>query len=347
MAEVYQQQRSNSSLRSSNPHATHELVVEASTEITPSHDTSLMLPAEMIPVTGCCCSKKGSISLQTKFVKTTIPVVSTTPPHHNNNNNNINNPESNNTCSVEFRCHNQSSVGVDRIRLQLIETIEWTSNGYQEELKSVLTKVDLNASEFPELNKLRKGDRRRLEGREYFGLGSCRDDVLQQQPWHTIGPVQVPKHAKDTYHGRAIQIRHVLSVELITTGCCKSNPDASIMVQLYRRLAQSQEEEVGGGDDPLMSLPSAPVEDGLSLTPSAPSELYDDQSPTSTSCHCSSSEVITTTTATLVASSSSTRNAFSHVLPVVEAQALPSDWNAQTAEVVTIPMAEAIVLGPF
>jgi hypothetical protein len=31
---------------------------------------------------------------------------------------------------------------------------------------------------------------------------------------------------------------------------------------------------------------------------------------------------------------------------LVEAEALPPDWNAQTAEVVNIPMAEAIVIGP-
>jgi hypothetical protein len=33
-------------------------------------------------------------------------------------------------------------------------------------------------------------------------------------------------------------------------------------------------------------------------------------------------------------------------IPIAEAQALPPNWNAQTAEVVHIPMAEAIVLEP-
>jgi hypothetical protein len=329
IAEIYQRP---ASVVHTNPHSKHELVVEASTDITLHDDTSLGLPAEMIPVNGCCCSKKGSMSLETKFDKTTIPVISTITRHSSSNQDGI----APNTLSVDFRCQNRSTVRVDRIRMQLMETIEWTANGYQEQLKTVLVKVDLDASQFPELDKLRKRDRRRLQRREYFGVDSDDMLTLQHQPWHTIGPLQVPRHAKDTYHGRAIQIRHVLSVELITNGCCMSNPDASTMVQIYRRLADTQDHDSQEGFDSC-SAPSAPLEDnGSSMVPSAPSEFYDESL-------SSTFYVAEVTRATPVHSSSNIVSA--DVL--VEAQALPPDWHAQTAEVVTIPMAEAIVLGPL
>jgi hypothetical protein len=162
--------------------------------------------------------------------------------------------------------------------------------------------------------------------------------TLQDQPWHTIGPVQVPRHAKDTYHGRAIQIRHVLSVELITAGCCMSNPDASTMVQIFRRLADAEDRDCQEGTNPF-SVPSAPLEEGSSsLSPTAPSEFYDQ--PSSSTVYYTDAA----TTATAVASSS-TITSCNDVL--VEAQVLPPDWNAVTADIVTIPMAEAIVVGPL
>jgi Arrestin (or S-antigen), C-terminal domain len=317
VAEVYQQPNT---VLHTNPNAKEELLVEASTDISPLHDTSLALPAEMIPVTGCCCSKKGTISLETKFDKTTVQAAAN--PARSSNRDAV----PGDAFSVDVRCQNKSTVGVDKVRVQLLETVEWTSRGYQEELKTVLAKVEIDAMQFPELDKLRNRDRRRLQRREYFGLGSNDMLTLQNQPWHTIGPVRIPRHAKDSYQGRAIQIRHVLSVELITKGCCMSNPDASTIVQIFRRLADVKDTDSQDSEGRSYSTPSAPFEDLPSLTPTAPSELYD-----------SAASYFAEATATPLASSADV---------LVEAQALPPDWNAQTAEVVTIPMAEAIVLGP-
>ncbi|KAG7371789.1 arrestin or S-antigen, N-terminal domain containing protein [Nitzschia inconspicua] len=321
IAEVYQQPNS---MFHTNPNAKEELVVEASTDISPLHDTSLALPAETIPVTGCCCSKKGSMSLETKFDKTTVQAHSTTLRQDN--------PDAvpRDAFSVDFRCQNRSTVSVEKVRAQLLETIEWTSNGYQEQLKTVLAKIEMDATQFPELEKLRKVDRRRLERRQYFGVGSNDMLTLQHQPWHTLGPIRVPRHAKDSYHGRAITIRHVLSLELITKGCCKSNPDASTLVQIYRRLADAKNMNNPEYEEQSFSAPSAPIEEEQSLAPSAPSEMYD---------FTMTSHSFTTNAAPAAAS-------FASSDVFVEAQALPPDWNAQTADVVTIPMADAIILGP-
>ncbi|KAL3916602.1 MAG: hypothetical protein SGILL_005103 [Bacillariaceae sp.] len=326
VAEVYQQPNS---VFHTNTCAKEELVVESSTSVTPHHDTSMSLPAETIPVNGCCCSKRGTMGLETKFDKTTLPAVRTKGSQNDN------------AVTVEFRCLNRSTERVNRVRVQLQETIEWTSNGHTERLQTVLVKADLDASQFPELDKLRKRERRRQERREYFGLpGAARACMvtLQDQPWHSVGPISIPPYAKDSYQGRAIQIRHVLSVELITKGCCTSNPDASTLMQIYRRLAQPNEQSETYAshsthpNDPLhCSTPSAPFEDDPSMTPSAPSEFFDEFVPPEATATAVASPVVASTSTDVL----------------VQAQVLPDDWNAQTAEVVTIPMAEAVVLGPL
>ena len=335
VAEVFQQPNS---IFHTNPNAKEELVVESCTSITPQHDTSLALPAEIIPVNGCCCSKKGTMGLETKFDKTTLPASAPLKRRGRN----ADNPQEN-AVTVEFRCLNRSTVRANAVRLQLLETTEWTSNGHKEQAKTVLAKAELDALQFPELDKLRKRERRRQQRREYFGLpgGSGSDMItLQDQPWHTIGPLQVPHHAKDSYQGRAITVRHVLSVEIHTKGCCVSNPEASTLVQIHRRLAAPKEQpqdEFGLNhvyQEEHSSTPSAPFEDEPSLTPSAPSEFYDEPP------HSASASYYPQATATAVSSVTGSSDTF------VEAQVLPEDWNAQTAEVVTIPMAEAIVLGP-
>jgi hypothetical protein len=339
VAEVYQQMNS---VFHSNPSAKEELVVEAATSITPHHDTSLALPAEIIPVNGCCCSKKGTMGLETKFDKTTLPASS---PLKGRSQSTDSSQE--NTVTIQFRCLNRSTVRANKVRVQLQETIEWTSNGHTEQLRTVLAKAELDASHFPELDKLRKRERRREQRREYFGLPGGADSgmvALQDQPWHTVGPLQVPHQAKDSYQGRAIQVRHVLSVEILTKGCCMSNPDVTTLIQIYRRLAQPKEAVDEFAMDHIYqeqhsSTPSAPFEDDPSVTPSAPSEFYDEPPP-----HSSSASFYPEVTATAVPSLSTCTPAASDVF--VQAQVLPDDWHAQTAEVVTIPMAEAIVLGP-
>ena len=68
------------------------------------------------------------------------------------------------------------------------------------------------------------------------------------------------------------------------------------------------------------------------VSPSAPSDLLD---------------TTTTSAPAAVAHAASAPSQFEmEPIAMAEAQALPPDWNAQTAQVVEIPMAEAMVIEP-
>jgi len=347
VAQVYQEQSSTFSLsnitNSINPEDRKELIVEAATSVTKHHDTSLQLPMDIVPINGCCCSRKGSIALETKFNKTTV---ASSPVFKGKSNKNSNNNENeNNSIEVQVRCQNQSTVGVKSVRVELEETVEWTAHAQKEQVRTTLARAEVDASQYPELGRLlhRKVARRR--NREIDE--DAQSILLERQPWRTIGPIRVPRHARDTYCGRAIQVRHVLTVHLVTEGCCVTNPDVSTFIEIYRKLADSStiimdHDAIGEGRHSC-GVPSAPLEDNdqsTMITPTAPAEWYDESGTSppavvaataATAPHDYYDEDVATATATAV---------------LVEAQALPPDWNAQTADIVTIPMADAIVLGP-
>jgi hypothetical protein len=360
IAEVYQQPNS---MFHTNITATKDLVIESSTTVTDRHDTSLQLPPETVPVTGCCCSRKGTMALETKFHRTTVAVHPSSHTRHDERNTNTttNTNNNNDEILIEFRAQNKSTESVSAVRVRLVETIEWTAHGHKEVVKTVLGEIRLDASQFPELDRFHRRPtsntlRRSQHGREYTGIRSAGDGdgSLQDLPWRTVGPMKVPPRAKDTYRGRTIEVRHVLTLELLTKGCCTTNPDSTSMIEIYRHLADSYPHlptnvPTGGGGDRVgrknnrneYGTPSAPVEDGPSSStpPSAPSHLYDDQDDAGGYPHAVASPA---------AGSGSAMDGYYYPTPfpdlLVEAEALPPDWNAQTAEVVTIPMADAIVL---
>lgn len=161
--------------------------------------------------------------------------------------------------------------------------------------------------------------------------------LLGVNPWRSIGPLSVDGSlATDTYRGTAVKVRHVLGVHILTQGCCATNPDASALVEIYRNPVA-----FGG-----LEVPQAPFEGAATKTPSAP--LEDELAP--------SDEFSTPTIASAHATAPSsvyddsspgynTTNAASQV-PLAQAQlVLPEDWNAHTAECVTIPIVEARVVG--
>jgi hypothetical protein len=136
------------------------------------------------------------------------------------------------------------------------------------------------------------------------------------QEWHSA-QLQVPGNSQDSYQGQAINVRHVVSVILASEGCCNSNPESVTLVQLVRSF----------------SGPTGSKLDGQAA-PTSPAEILDGQpdlvSPSYAQAPQSSAIFATMDGAPALA----------------QANALPPDWNAQTAEVVEIPMAQAIVIEP-
>jgi len=354
VAEVFQ--RPNS-LFSTNPYAKEKLTVVAMPPtIAPDHDSSLQLPVEIVPISNCrcCCSfsctRIGTMALETKFDKTTLLLDASpgtlrnkrTPPYTFRSEDNYH-PKS---FGVQFRCQNKSTARVKSVRAQLTETIEWSVNGHTKTIKTILATSTKDASLYPELDAMRRKPFRFEEHRQ----GSEMNLLLEHTPLRTIDPPLVVPAAKatDTYRGAAVQVRHVLGLFVVTEGCCSTNPDASALVKLYRSpvaYGAPTDPTESEANDPLFckppthETPSAPFEDEPFATDATPSDAF-----FATSRATAPPSVYDNPHDGYNSYTNYSTSATSEV-PIVEAQlVLPEDWNAQTAEMVTISIAEAMVL---
>ncbi len=299
--------QASSGIFTSNPSAEQKLsiftVPPAGEDTTRS---SLELPVQEVPVVSCCCHGKGTIMLQASFSKTTV--------------------QPQDSVEIQFRCRNQSTSRVQQVRVQLEQTTEWTANrGHSEVVKDVLDRRDMDAEQFPELQ---KGHRR---ARQVRGA-SHEQQPFQDSNWNRCS-IRVPNIIRDSYNGKGVKVRHLVSIQLLTSGCCTTDPDATTLVRVYQSLptpaTANAVSVMNSVQVPPPSHKPSRRKEGEStfasdnttgdfpLLPSAPPAYWDDGLPTS----------------------------LSDVAPVMaEAHVLPLDWNAQTAELVQIPMVEAIVL---
>lgn len=313
----------SSGIFSSNPSSEQKLNIFAAPPAGENlENTSLQLPVEEVPVNSCCCHYKGVMSLQAKFSKTTV--------------------QPRDSIDVNFRCQNQSTVKVDRVRVQLEQITEWNANrGNREVVKRVLDRREMDAAQFPEL------DKRHRRKHHHFGAAPEQQPFRGDSGWNRA-LIQVPPMIQDSYNGRCIKVRHLVSVHLLTSGCCTNDPDATTMVQVYHSLPATT------------YSPAEPFKDPTKV-PSAPSSIYDEYSNTTATSdtpihppalpgHWDGDIMLATTTASPVGweeafSPSAPSEAYDDgTTPMAEAQVLPPDWNAQTAELVAIPMAEAMIV---
>lgn len=346
VAEVF---KKSNTLFYSNPHAKEQLTVIAMPRTVAG--SPIHLPVEIIPISNCCCcsyfscTRVGTMALEAKFDKCTLLLDSPSSPAQSNSNSSWSGnarpiTESNGhqkSFGVAFRCQNKSTARVKSVKAELTETIEWHVNGHKETIKTVLAATTVDALLVPELDNLKYAPFY-WQQHQYGSRGRPDSEtnlLLEDKPWRTIRPgldVEAAR-ATDTYRGKAVQVRHVLGVTMVTEGCCSTNPDASTIVELYRNPVAfgGREPTASAAHDPLefhhahAHAPSAPFEDEPTASPpfdqkpkpkphaTAPSSLYDGTSEAQ--------------------------------VPMAEAQlVLPENWNAQTAELVTIPIAEAMVL---
>jgi len=349
VAEVFQKPNT---LFYSNPHAKEQLTVVAMPRTVAG--SPIHLPVEIIPISNCCCcscfscTRVGTMALEAKFDKSTLLLDSPSSPAHSNLNSNSSwsgnaRPitESNGhqkSFGVAFRCQNKSTARVKSVKAELTETIEWHVHGHKETIRTVLAATTVDALLVPELDNLRYAPFY-WQQHQYGSRGRRQSDsetnlLLGDKPWRTIHPALGVEAARatDSYRGKAVQVRHVLGVTVVTEGCCSTNPDASTIVELYRNPVAF------GGREPSASAAHDPLEFHHAHTPSAP---FEDE-PTAFSAPFDQK---TKTKPHATAPSSLYDGASEAQVPMAEAQlVLPENWNAQTAELVTIPIAEAMVL---
>ena len=312
--------KSNAGIFNSNPSALQRLQLMA----TVPYNSSIKeqqppqeqhLPLEHVPVQKCCCfGRAGSMSLEVKVDKTII--------------------QPQDVVNVQFSGTNKSSVKVKEVRVQLEQIIEWQCHGYKEQVRTTLDQRVLDANQYPELQEISPQRARQ----QYFGVPQAEHFLSNHHEWHA-SQLRIPAESQDSMNGRAIQIRHVLSVQLRTKGCCTTNPESGARMQLYRSVVAAGANN-NADDDPLLLVP--PQEQ--STPASAPMDIYDNEAGGGSKANHQTA--IPLVAAVEPSAPSDIYNDGEESLPVAEAQALPPDWNAQTAEVVNIPMAEAVILDP-
>lgn len=293
-------------------------------------DTSLQLPADEVPVNVCCCFSKGTMALQSQFDKTVV--------------------QPRDVINVQFRCENQSNVKVNQVRVQMEQIVEWRGHGGNTARHNkVLHRQEMSAHRFPELETLH------FKNRNYFGTVHDYMPFQNDRNSWKDASILVPLDAFDSFDGRLIKIRHLVSVHLMTKGCCTNNPDSTSMVQVYHTLPAHANTAANFASaispssfQQEAAIPSAPpaIYDKIGTTslgttaqPSAPPSSWD-------SSGAVNLDVAGASTASIPMSSFNSVNGATNA-PIAEATVLPPGWNAQTADIVEIPMAEAILLDAY
>mmetsp|Transcript_20006 Transcript_20006/g.29657 ORF Transcript_20006/g.29657 Transcript_20006/m.29657 type:complete len:425 (-) Transcript_20006:239-1513(-) len=244
-------------------------------------DTSIQLPFEVFPITNCCCFERGTMVLEASMDKTIVAPLS--------------------TVEVAYRAINNSTSVVDRVCVKISQITTWCSNGHSKTLETILDERNIDGEDYPALRRLAK------KPKIYIGKAVAETLILNQE-WSSTR-LHLPSKSLDSYQGRLLEVKHVLSVQLISKGCCTSNPDSSTRIYIVRFLQNGEVKDASANS--LDVAPSAPLDTFDTTSPS-----FDDQKQPLVS------------------------------LPLAEAHVLPPDWNAQLAEVVDIPMAHAVIVKP-
>jgi len=208
--------------------------------------------------------------------------------------------------NIHIHCwgENQSRLKIEYLSFKWIESISWK------------TEVG-NSTSTPDEGSTRKTTRVLSEERVSVQGNSDWDSKKVPRPinqdrllrYHgspaVVSTINIPWDARDTYFGQLVDIKHSLVVCAHTSGGWSStSPESSTAV----RITQKGLENVAMS--PSTAATSEPVEVQAHVVgPSAPSSVYDDNGQV-----------------------------------MVEAQALPDDWQPVEAEVVTLPMASAVVI---
>jgi len=270
---TYVKPSGTSSLLTSKLTAEQTLIILASPSREESlENTSELLPIEEVPIVTCCCDDKGSVLLETHFDKTVVK------PHD--------------TISVRFHGQNESSVNVRKIQVKLESITTWKGRcgNHEERIRKVLDQKELDPSRFPELRKKKKKERRRRRNYNNNGVGSGSGRAYPYDVHWRQTSLHVPGTVQDSYSGRSIQVRHIISVRFLMKDCCTNDVDATTMVRIFQHLPPNAN-----------SIPSEPLSSSFGMTtttttsnnnatetnphdtvrppgPSAPSFVYDEYS---------------------------------------------------------------------
>ena len=209
---------------------------------------------------------------------------------------------------------NASMVEVKHLRVRWMETVSWNARGQSESMERILDESIIPIVTRPEWQALQRLPHRRLFSSHhdatyaslypsvFTGGNQHGEQSPQIQPQRLASSLNIPPDARDTYQGRLINVRHSLIVKAVTPGhCCITSPESCALVEVQRQ--------------PTACSSTATA----SVTATEEVTHVDDTWMRSS-----------TGTAIVEPSAPIEDDVF------VQANVLPADWSAQTADVITL-----------
>eukprot|EP00549_Striatella_unipunctata_P002349 CAMPEP_0118703172 /NCGR_PEP_ID=MMETSP0800-20121206/18370_1 /TAXON_ID=210618 ORGANISM="Striatella unipunctata, Strain CCMP2910" /NCGR_SAMPLE_ID=MMETSP0800 /ASSEMBLY_ACC=CAM_ASM_000638 /LENGTH=286 /DNA_ID=CAMNT_0006604597 /DNA_START=441 /DNA_END=1301 /DNA_ORIENTATION=- len=224
---------------------------------------------------------------------------------------------------VTFVCQNNSRICVEQVRIAMMEVVEWTANsGKSITSKHELARFELRGDSIPELSS---------RGQQQHNYNNKTHTPFSPIGMHRRATLLIPHNARDTYQGQLVRVRHALTVTLVTPGmCCVTNPQNCSLMKIQRRLQSVQ---------PTATTTTTAAR--LELVPQQQHQHHHQVQHQQYQVQQQQQQQVQQHQLELQLQQQLDQE-------VPEAQAalvLPDDWHAQTAEVVSVPMAEALVLG--
>ena len=186
---------------------TRELEEDCNTNSTRTMDL------QHVPIQTCCCTTKDFVELGLNVDKTIV--------------------EPGTAIKVDIQGQNRSRYPVSYVRVCWNETILWRTfdangsyrPGLERRLSQTLVERRIPVDEWPVW--LPVGHPQHLED-EYRSL---QDDNHHKVTLRTVR-MRVPSDALDSYSGQLLFVRHALVASVVTSGCCISSPESSVVVRV-------------------------------------------------------------------------------------------------------------------
>lgn len=137
----------------------------------------------------------------------------------------------NDTIALQVVGDNQSPAKVDRITCRLIETVTWLSTSRHKEKTRTVTRT--LAEQHLAIHGL-------ACWQTWYNPNAANHTRFLALPAPETTPavnLKVPSDTRDSYSGRLIQVRHLLSVTVETHGCNGASPESSCQIRIVKRAA--------------------------------------------------------------------------------------------------------------
>lgn len=181
-------------------------------------------------VRNCCCCYRGSMDL-----RASIDGAEFAP---------------NQQRKLSFELKNSSRVAVENVTVELIERVHWRPRFHEEAQEFILVRHAIDGRSHNNWMSMEQ----RIENtvQEYMSLSPTSRGAMDSS--YDV-PLHIPNGSRDSYDGRMIQVEHFVRVKVVTRGCCVSNPETTVDINITRP------SQVFTSTDESTPMPSAPYMD--------------------------------------------------------------------------------------